>query len=115
MRPLSFTLATCFWLTACTAVQPIADKPATNKTAVELHVQPERAEIYVDGEYRGRVEGWRDGILPLEPGDHRLELRADGYIDQRFDLTVESGETHTLDVTMEPSLSRPLDAADASQ
>lgn len=117
MRPRS-TIVCCAFvcsaaIAACTAVEPIPNQPRTQQTALEFAVDPERAELFVDGEYRGRIEGWRGGIMPIEPGDHRIMLKADGYLTQRFDITVEAGETYRLEVSMAPALSRPPSTPDA--
>lgn len=49
--------------------------------SIRLKVKPERAEVFVDGYYVGVVDEF-DGFfqkLRLEPGVHRIEMRADGY------------------------------------
>lgn len=88
----------------CTAVQRVPEEGRANDAFLELRVEPETAEIYVDDEYKGEVRGWAKGILPLPPGDHRLKLTADGYITERFDVTVGAGETKRLTLEMEPRL-----------
>ena len=69
-----------------------------------LEVQPESTEIYIDSEYRGVVEGWTGNAVPIEPGYHRVELRARGRMTRRFDVRVEAGEQIELRVDMEPTL-----------
>lgn len=112
IRPVSLLAIVCT-IAACSAVEPIRNTPRTQQTAIKLEVHPPTAKIYVDGNYKGRVEGWRNGLLPVEPGSHRIALRADGYIDQRFDISLDPGETYRLDLGMERSLSRPADSTDA--
>jgi hypothetical protein len=113
-KALLVTLLCTASVAACTAVEPMPNQPRTSKTAVELAVEPDRAEIFVDGKYKGRANGWSGGVMPIEPGDHRLTLKADGYLSQRFDITIQPGETYRLDVDMAPALSRPPDGADTS-
>lgn len=87
---------------ACTAVQQIPDEP--ERAYLKLEVAPASTEVYVDGDYRGTVEGWVRGAVPLEPGDHRVKLRADGYITRRFDVRVQAGESRVLELEMERRL-----------
>lgn len=71
---------------------------------LELQVRPTTAEIYIDDEYHGVVEGWRHQTVPIEPGYRRLELRAQNHITQRFDLDINPGELLTLTVRLESSI-----------
>jgi len=102
---------TCLWVgfgliaVGCSAVETIPDRNTNEDRAfLKVEVEPGHADVYIDGEYRGRVEGWVERMIPVPPGEHRVKLEADGYISQRFDVSVESGATHTLSVTMEPTL-----------
>jgi len=61
---------------------------------VSLEITPNNAEVYVDGEYAGLVQDF-DGTqepLTLTPGQHRLEIRADGYEPLVLDVNVNPGE-----------------------
>lgn len=91
-------------LGGCTAVQRVPGEGRANEAFLELRVEPETAEIYVDDEYKGEVRGWAKGILPLPPGEHRLKVTADGYITERFDVRIGTGETKRLTLEMEPRL-----------
>lgn len=90
----------------CTAVQRISDAPSGDSGALRLDVQPSDARIYVDTQYRGRVDGWSAQTVMLHPGMRRVELRADGYITRRFDIEVRAGKQGVLTVSMEPTLER---------
>ena len=58
-------------------------------------VTPGTAEVIVDGLYMGSVDDLRrTGVgQPLEPGPHRLELRAPGYEPVTVGVQIASGET----------------------
>lgn len=64
---------------------------------VRIAVPQRDAEVYVDGYYTGIVDDF-DGTfqqLNLEPGPHRIELRAEGFDTVSFDVNVEPGRTIT--------------------
>jgi hypothetical protein len=68
--------------------------------ALALRVQPEDAEIVIDGE---RWEGSADGerlVVQLGPGAHTIEIRKDGYRSYITDVSIRSRETTTLNVAM---------------
>jgi hypothetical protein len=88
----------CF--SSCTAIQPI--RSGEEDAFLELLVVPETAEVYIDDEYQGMVNRWAGQIVPVQIGYRRLELRAEGYLTQRFDLDVAAGTMHTLRVRLEP-------------
>jgi hypothetical protein len=65
--------------------------------AVRLKVKPEHGQVYVDGYYVGEVDSF-DGVfqrLSLESGAHRIEIRAEGYATETFEVMVIPGETIT--------------------
>jgi hypothetical protein len=69
-----------------------------------LNVQPASAEVFIDSNYLGIVNGWRDRTIPLASGDRRVEVRADGFITQRFDILIRTDEQVVLTLEMEPVL-----------
>jgi hypothetical protein len=89
-------------LIAC-ATAPRATGPRA-RGYLRFDVEPHDAEIEIDEQYSGVVNGWAQNIVPVEPGHRRVTLRADGYITQRFDIEVAAGEEVTLQLEMEPSL-----------
>ena len=98
-------------LAGCTAVQRVPDK--SERTYLELKVEPKTTEVYVDGEYRGEVGKWGGGMLPVTPGPHRVKLQADGYITRRWDMDFEAGELKTLTLEMEPVIDNFSESPDA--
>jgi hypothetical protein len=64
---------------------------------LRLKVKPRDASVYVDGYYAGVVDEF-DGIfqrLHLEPGPHRIEIRADGYETLTFEVLIQPDRTMT--------------------
>ncbi len=69
---------------------------------LRLEVEPSHATLYVDETYSGQVDAWRDQTLVLRAGMHRVELVAEGFLSQRFDIQIEPDEETTLRLKMEP-------------
>lgn len=64
---------------------------------LKLKIKPSDATVYVDGYYTGVVNDF-DGVfqkLTIEPGTHRVEVRAPGYETLTFDVRIEAGHTST--------------------
>jgi PEGA domain-containing protein len=63
--------------------------------SLRLKVKPKNGSVYVDGYFAGQVDEF-DGIfqrLHVEPGPHRIEIRADGYAPLSFEIRVPPGRT----------------------
>jgi len=62
---------------------------------LQLQVVPATAEVLVDGYYVGSVDDVRrTGVgRPLEPGPHRVDVRAPGYETVTFDVRIVPEET----------------------
>ena len=106
MRPrfTALALATLltFALSACSAVRPVADERSPGYLTFD--VAPSDAEVYIDDNYRGQVDGWTGQTVPVEPGAKRVEVRAPGYMAQRFDIEVGPGDQLTLELRLEREL-----------
>ncbi len=89
-------------LTACSAVQTRVGPG--DVALLELDCQPSDAEIWIDGQYVGKITQWRGGIVPLTPGDHRVKIAAEGYYPYRRDLTAKSGQSYRLALDLVPDL-----------
>jgi hypothetical protein len=71
--------------------------------AIRLEVTPKQAEVYVDGYYAGIVDDF-DGVfqrLPVEPGEHEIQLYLDGYRTVRQKIYVTPRNTFKLKYAME--------------
>lgn len=72
--------------------------------ALRLKVKPREASVFVDGYYVGRVDDF-DGVfqrLHLEPGPHRIEVRADDYEPLSFEVRILPDRTVTYEETLKP-------------
>jgi len=73
--------------------------------ALHIKVKPSTATVYVDGYYVGLVDDF-DGLfqkLHLQPGSHRIEIRAPGYDTLTFDVHIEPNQTMTYKGEMKKS------------
>jgi len=64
---------------------------------LKLKIKPSNATVYIDGYYVGVVDDY-DGVfqkLSIEPGAHRVEVRAPGYETLSFEIRIEPGHTTT--------------------
>jgi hypothetical protein len=69
---------------------------------VRIDLPQRDAQVYVGGYFVGTVDEF-DGVfqqLNLEPGPHRIEVRADGYEPIVFDIRVQPGRTITYRASM---------------
>jgi archaellum component FlaG (FlaF/FlaG flagellin family) len=59
-----------------------------------FEVSPDTAQVFVDGKYMGTVAEFTPKSQPLgvQPGDRRVELRADGYRTVQFEAEVVAGQ-----------------------
>ena len=78
--------------------------PGHQYGGVRIDLPQRDAQVYVGGYYVGIVNEF-DGVfqqLNLEPGPHRIEVRADGYEPIAFDIRVQPGRTITYRAAMRP-------------
>ena len=61
---------------------------------VALEISPYDADVFVDGNYAGKVADFDGTVQPLTvvPGTHRIEVQAPGYAPLIFDVTVQGGQ-----------------------
>ena len=85
--------------------------------SLRFDVNPNRAEVFVDGAYAGRVDDF-DGIfqrLRVRPGNHDVVLFLDGYRTARARVYAEADSTRTVRMDMqrlargERASGRPVD------
>jgi hypothetical protein len=72
---------------------------------VRIDVPQRNAEVYADGYFAGIVDNF-DGTLQqlnLEPGAHRIEIRAQGFEPASFEVYVEPGRTITYRTGLRPA------------
>lgn len=86
-----------FALAICMVPQCFAQS-ADGKVAI--HVTPKQAYLFVDGS--AISEASKHHTLSLSAGDHKIVLANYGYIPQTQTVTIASGKTTPLDVTLQP-------------
>ena len=61
---------------------------------VALEMTPYDADVFVDGEYAGRVEDFDGATQPLtlSAGMHEIEVQAQGYEPMRFNVEIHPGQ-----------------------
>ncbi len=77
---------------------------ADNGGGLRLKVTPETAQVYVDGYFAGTVDQFNSWYqkLDLQPGPHKIELRANGFQTAIFDVEIRAGETITYKGDLAP-------------
>lgn len=78
---------------------------------------PRMAQVYVDGYYVGLAEEFGPGgrAIALEPGAHRIELRAPGHETLAFSVMIEPNNIVRYRGEMQPTASKPAAAATQPQ
>ncbi len=77
--------------------QVLGQVDLVGKTKVE-----KTAGVWVDGQYLGYVQELNgDKKILLLPGEHEIDVRQTGYLDQQAKITVEPGKTSTIAVSLE--------------
>jgi PEGA domain len=72
---------------------------------LRIEVPQKDAQVYLDGYLAGNVDNFdgRFHHLNLEPGPHRIEIRAEGFEPVAFAVNVEPGQTLTYGAAMRPA------------
>ena len=99
-KALSLTL-----LLACALLVSCGSSVANNVKARPLAgllviCEPADASIYVDDRYMGSVKGLSRKPLLLPPGDHRVEVRRDGFFAHFSEVKVVNGVRQQLKVKL---------------
>ena len=100
---LLIVLQSMIWI-GCGTSSSNTRRKATPRGFIQMNVTPKAARVYVDGRFQGQIKGWMHQTVPVSPGLRRVELKARGYITQRFDLDIQEGEILTLTLRMERQL-----------
>lgn len=62
--------------------------PPPGFATLALAVEPPDAELTIDDAYAGLLTGYRDGLVAVKPGPHRLKFSRSGCLDGYFDVDV---------------------------
>jgi PEGA domain-containing protein len=76
------------------------DRNADRFGAVAVRVQPADADVFIDGERWETPAGENRLLVELSEGTHRVEIRKAGYKPYTSNVTIRSGETVTLNVSL---------------
>jgi hypothetical protein len=85
--------------------------------ALRFSVSPNRAEVFVDGSYAGRVDDF-DGVfqrLRVRPGYHNVEFYLDGYRTIQERIYAQPNASRTISLSLQPlargerAYGRPVD------
>jgi hypothetical protein len=82
----------------------LAPVPGRHYGGVRIDLPQRDAQVFVGGYFVGTVDDF-DGVfqqLNLEPGAHRIDIRAPEYEPIVFDIRVEPGQTITYRASMRP-------------
>lgn len=74
----------------------------TGSGAVAIRVQPRDAEVLIDGERWESPEEGERLVVQLSDGEHRVEIRREGYRPFTTTIRVRRGETVPLNVSLSP-------------
>lgn len=73
---------------------------------VQITCLPKTADIYVDGRYRGRLDGYPRGVLRLTAGQHRIKLAQRGFLPE-YALVEVGDRARTVRTWLVPSIDAP--------
>jgi hypothetical protein len=68
---------------------------------LRLVIQPETAQVFIDGYFVGGADDFGTARLPIASGLHRVEIRAAGYETMAFDVRIRPYETATFTHALE--------------
>ena len=91
-------------------LQKTFEKVRAKVGALDLHVDPEAAQVSVDG---AAVPPPLPTPLFLEPGQHKLEVKLDGYTPQSKSVTAQAGSQDKLAITLHKQAAPAADPAPA--
>lgn len=81
--------------------------PAGTEGGLEIVTEPAGAQVYVNAESKGTTPIQ----LHLMPGDHRVTLVKEGYLENSRVVSVESGRSASVEVKLTSSVGEPRHAA----
>jgi hypothetical protein len=85
-------------LTPVTATLIPSGTPVPSTGSINIASMPTGAEVYVDNIFKGYTPALLDGITP---GQHQVLLRYTGFMDYSTTVTVVSGQTTPLSVSLQ--------------
>jgi hypothetical protein len=68
---------------------------------LSIHAQPADAEVVIDGDPWGSLEGFEALVIHLPAGRHRIEIRREGYESFVTEVDIRANETTPLNVRLD--------------
>ncbi len=92
MMGIALVLSTVIGCGGDGVIRRVGDLPPPPPGAgfVEIECEPTTVDLYVDGVYRGRLDGYRNGVIRMPEGTRRIALRKAGHYS--FYGTIEVGQ-----------------------
>lgn len=90
--------------------RPYTRGPQSEFGTLSLRVQPDGADVFVDGEQWDRPAGEDRFTIDLPEGPHRLEVRKDGFRSYTRTVDIRRGQTMTLNVSLTTGGAVPVSA-----
>jgi hypothetical protein len=81
-------------------VQPREGSRDATYGTLTLRVQPGEANVRIDGERWDGPQGEERLVVQLPAGRHVIDIQKDGFRQYTTEVTVQSGETATLNVAL---------------
>lgn len=87
-------------------MEPVPPRPPQNRGGefgtLNLRVQPEDAVVTIDGERWDSPQGGSRLAVQLAPGEHRIEVKKDGFRAYTATVQIRPGEPQTLNISLPP-------------
>jgi hypothetical protein len=74
-----------------------------NEGFLIINVNPNDAEVYVDGDLVGKAEQFEKDPLELKSGTHKIEIRKSGFSSDVRDVYVGNQSRHNLKINLKKS------------
>lgn len=103
LAALSAVLPAAALATALAGCGGAGRSSSSRDAVVRLTCNVAEASLFVDGRFLAPVGLLRGGVA-LSPGEHRLELRHDGYLPRFFELSLAVAEKRQLEAQLFPVL-----------
>jgi PEGA domain len=82
------------------ATAPSSPTPASEFGTLAVRVQPDGAEVLVDGERWEVPSAAERLVIQLPIGEHRVDVRRSGFAPYTSTIVIRAGETSTLNVSL---------------
>ncbi len=83
---------------------PQRDVQGSDFGTLTMRVQPGDAVVVIDGERWDSADAGSRLIVQLAPGQHRIEVRKDGYRPYSTTIEIRPGEPQSLNISLPPGL-----------